>query len=412
MSKSGWLIGALIVVAGAGIALYVSRNRTPAVRFRKEKVERGEVVASVTAAGTLSAVTTVKVGSQVSGIIARLHADFNSNVKKGELLAELDPAPFQAAVDQRRADLEKARVELRNAELIFVRNGRLTKEQLLAQSDMDTAQANRDASRATVQQAEAGLKQALTNLAYARITSPIDGTVVDRQYDVGQTVAASFQAPVLFTIAQDLTKMEVLTNIDESDIGRVQMKQEASFSVDAFPNRPYQGSVSQIRLSPQTVQNVVTYPVMIDVSNPEAKLKPGMTANVQIPVDSRKNVLRVPNAALRFRPAASDLVPEAKQESKDGPPAGHGGKGGGGGGGGTREGGASRNTLVYVEAADGKLKPVKVKSSITDGNVTAVESEELKEGNEVVVGLATLKAGDSVSGRPPAGGPQQRGPRM
>ena len=270
---------------GAGAWLVLARKGSSEPKYRKAKLDKGDVVATVTATGTLSAVTTVKVGSQVSGIIAKLYVDFNSTVKKGQLLAELDPTPFQQAVEQRRADLEKSKVELRNTELSLTRSKNLTKQQLLAQSELDAAQTNRDAAAAAVSQSEAALKQSLTNLSYAKILSPIDGVVVDRQYDVGQTVAASFQAPVIFTIAQDLTKMQVLTNIDEADVGRVKVDQVASFSVDAFPEQSFKGSVSQIRLSPQTVQNVVTYPVMLDVPNQDLKLKPGMTANVQIPVD-------------------------------------------------------------------------------------------------------------------------------
>ena len=299
------------------------------------------------------------------------------------------------------------------------------------------------------------MKQAQTNLAYARIASPIDGVVVDRQYDTGQTVAASFQAPTLFTIAQDLTKMQVLTNIDESDIGRVKLAQEAKFTVDAFAERNFRGAVSQIRLSPQVVQNVVTYPVMLDVSNPDGLLKPGMTANVQIPVDLRLGVLRIPNAALRFRPAPTDLLgggqdgkdktsaeaaaspaavagketaspetPGTATSRPEGRPEGRGqGRGEGRGTRGGPEGGAraggegrpkreaARGGVVHVEVEGGKLKPVKVKTSITDGNVTAAESDELKEGDEVVVGLATLKASEAPTGRPPGGG-AGRGPRM
>ncbi|HMM36559.1 MAG TPA: efflux RND transporter periplasmic adaptor subunit, partial [Thermoanaerobaculia bacterium] len=297
------LVGAVIVAAVVVAAvLLLSKDKKSGPKFRKEKVTKGSVVATVTATGTLSAVTTVKVGSQVSGIIARLHADFNSEVRRGQLLAELDPTPFQATVEQRRADLERARVELRNAELVLARAKKLLEAQLQAQSEYDTAKANRDGAAASVAQSSASLKQAETNLAYTRILSPIDGVVVDRQYDIGQTVAASFQAPVLFTIAQDLTKMQVLTNIDEADIGRVKEGQEATFTVDAFAERTFTGRVSQIRLSPQTVQNVVTYPVLLDVSNPELRLRPGMTANVLVPVDRRDDVLRVPNAALRFKP--------------------------------------------------------------------------------------------------------------
>lgn len=448
------LIGAVIVVAVvAGGVLLLSKEKASGPKFRKEKVTKGEVVATVTATGTLSAVTTVKVGSQVSGIIASLHADFNSEVKRGQLLAGLDPAPFQTAVDQRRADLERAKVELRNADLVLARAKKLLEAQLQAQSEYDTALANRDAAAAAVSQSAAALRQAETNLAYTRITSPIDGVVVDRQYDIGQTVAASFQAPVLFTIAQDLTKMQVLTNIDEADIGRVKEGQEANFSVDAFPDRKFRGKVSQIRLSPQTVQNVVTYPVLLDVANPEMRLRPGMTANVAVPVDQREDVLRVPNAALRFRPDPADLEDGGKKAAeKDGAKAGdrpgrektadasgasagdgagaarsaggeragreRAGRGDGNGGGrpgagfsgrpGGGRSGPSREADVYVELPTGKLRAIHVKTALTDGNVTAVEADGLKEGDEVVLGLATVKA-MANSGGGGGGGPRGMG---
>src|SRR5947207_122306 len=223
MSKTGWGVVAAVVVLGVGGAVVLQKERKHEAKFRTATVDRGDVVATVTASGALSAVTTVKVGSQVSGIIAKLHVDFNSVVKKGQLLAELDPTPFQATVDQRRADLLKAQVDQRNSEITLTRDRNLFKQQLLAQSDLDAALTARDGGAAVVAQAQAGLKMAQANLEYTKITSPIDGTVVDRQYDVGQTVAASFQAPVIFAIAQDLTKMQVLTNIDEADIGRVKV---------------------------------------------------------------------------------------------------------------------------------------------------------------------------------------------
>jgi HlyD family secretion protein len=457
MSKTGWIVVAAVVGLAAGGAVVLQKERKHEPKFRTATVDRGDVVATVTASGSLSAVTTVKVGSQVSGIIAKLHADFNSVVKKGQLLAELDPTPFQATVDQRRADLAKAQVDLRNTEITLARDRNLFKQQLLAQSELDAAQTARDGAAAQVAQAQAGLKMAQANLEYTKITSPIDGTVVDRQYDVGQTVAASFQAPTLFAIAQDLTKMQVLTNIDEADIGRVKVGQEAVFSVDAFPDRTFRGAVSQIRLAQQIVQNVVTYPVMLDVANPDLKLMPGMTANVNIPVDRRTSTLRVPNAALRFRPADEDLEPEARAEKKQqaalGTPtpapaptpetaaaqetpgprptrgpgerpsrSGAGGErrwAGGGGAGGT--GGAwqgragpragARGGVVYILMPEEKLKPAKLKTSITDGNNTAIESDGLHEGDRVVIGLATARAGDGSTSRPPGMG-GGRGPRF
>jgi HlyD family secretion protein len=450
MKKRVLIVGIVAALAAIAAALLFARRGSSEPKFRTAKVDKGDVVATVTATGTLSAVTTVQVGSQVSGIIAKLHVDFNAIVKKGQLLAELDPTPFQQTVDQRRADLEKAKVELRNAELSLTRSKNLAKQQLLAQSDLDGAQTTRDSAAAGVAQAQAALRQAETNLSYTRITSPIDGVVVSRQYDVGQTVAASFQAPVIFTIAQDLTKMQVLTNIDEADVGRVKVGQEATFSVDAFPDQPFRGAVSQIRLSPQTVQNVVTYPVVLDVANPDLKLKPGMTANVQVPVDVRKDALRVPNAALRFRPDNADLVPDArKDKAKSAPSAGSassapssspaapetgriaplassaatggrpgaaggrgpGGRPGGGGGAGPRSGASTAGTLyVEVPGSGGKLKPVTVKTLITDGNLTAIRSEDLKEGDEIIVGLATARAGVPGGGTGAPGGGGGRRP--
>ena len=425
--KKAVVVLIVLLLAAAGGYAFSRKEAGAAPKYRKAKLDRGDVVATVSATGTLSAVTTVNVGSQVSGIIAKLHADFNSAVKKGQLLAELDPTPFLQTVDQRRADLEKSKVELRNAEISLTRAKNLFRQQLLAASELDAAQTNRDAAAASVEQSQAALRQAETNLSYTKITSPIDGVVVTRSYDVGQTVAASFQAPVLFSIAQDLTKMQVLTNIDEADVGRIQNGQVANFTVDAFPDSTFKGSVSQVRLSPQIVQNVVTYPVMLDVPNPDLRLKPGMTANVLVPVDSRPNALRAPNAALRFKPDPADLwsgpakgsgqaadgkggasgtpdaAPASPKVSPDsGAPAGARAAGGRGPGGGSR-GGAHAGTLyVEVPGSNGKLKPVTVKTALTDGNFTAIESRDLKDGEEIVVGLATARAG--VPGGTPGGG--------
>ncbi|HVT17378.1 MAG TPA: efflux RND transporter periplasmic adaptor subunit [Thermoanaerobaculia bacterium] len=475
MSRTGWIAaGAAVVVTIVGAAYYERANSSVA-KYRAQRIDRGEVVSTVTAAGTLSAVTTVKVGSQVSGIISRLYVDFNSVVKKGQLVAELDPTPFQAGVDQKRADVEKSKVDLRQAGLAFGRQKRLFDLQLISNADYDAAAAARDDAQAAVKQSQAALQQAVTNLQYTKITSPIEGVVVDRQYDIGQTVAASFQAPTLFTIAQDLTKMQVLTNIDEADIGGVKVGQKATFTVDAFPDLNFLGLVSQVRLSTQTVQNVVTYPVVLDVNNADGKLKPGMTANVQIPVDVRRNALRIPNAALRFKPDTADVVseapaagggagqgPGASNRTGQGPAAsdrggqgpgasnqtsagttpsadgaragaGEGSPSGGGAGSGAaggpgsaggrsgaggarggsppggRRGAGGHAGIVYVEVPGGKLKPVAVKTSITDGTYTAAFSDALKPGDQVVVGLVTSRAGELTAGRP---GSAPRMPRM
>ncbi len=233
-------------------------------QYKTEKVDRGTVTTTVTATGTLSAVTTVQVGSQVSGVIARLYADFNSKVTKGQLLAELDPTPFEAQVAQRRADLTQAQVQADDTRIKYDRQRRLLAAGLAAQADVDGAEAQYKSARAQTAQAQAALSQVLTNLRYTKINSPIDGIVVDRQYNVGQTVAASFQAPTLFEIAQDLTKMQVQADVDQSDIGRIKVGQIARFNVDAYPEDEFRGRIAQIRYNAQVNQNVVTYPVILE----------------------------------------------------------------------------------------------------------------------------------------------------
>jgi HlyD family secretion protein len=381
-------------------------------QYKTEKADRGTVTMTVTATGTLSAVTTVQVGSQVSGVISRLYADFNSEVKKGQLLAELDPTPFQAQVEQRRADVTRAQVATEDTRLKYDRQRRLMDAGLTAQADVDAAKAQYDSARAQVTQSQAALSQAQTNLSYTKIASPIDGMVVDKQYDVGQTVAASFQAPTLFQIAQDLTKMQVQADVDQSDIGRVKVGQEARFSVDAYPDIEFRGRISQIRFNAQVNQNVVTYPVILEVDNPEGKLRPKMTANVSIDVNSVPDVLRVPNAALRFKPPAAEGETRSSGSSGGGDAiqrAARSGSGGGLGGAasqmpGGRRGAPGKTQTVYILGADKKLKPVEIRTGISDGRFTQVISGELKAGDDIVVGMATSK----VEGPPPMGG--QGGP--
>jgi HlyD family secretion protein len=377
MSKKFIVVTIVLLAAGLTFWLSLSGKRNKEPKYRTEKIERGDITTTVTATGTLSALTTVQVGSQVSGIVSKIYVDYNSKVRKGQVLAELDPTNFQTQVDQRNADLERARVETRNAKIAFERSKNLVEQKLLSQSEFDTAAANLDSSQASVKQAEAALRQAITNLSYTKIICPIDGVVVARQYDIGQTVAASFQAPTLFTIAQDLTKMQVSTNIDEADIGKIAVGKDATFTVDAFPERPFRGRISQVRLATQVVQNVVTYPVLIDVDNPDLDLKPGMTANVTIPVETRENTLKVPNAALRFQPDPSDLEKKPEDSSKSY---------------------KRKATSIYTLNELGKLVPVSVKTSITDGNYTGIESAQLKPGQLVVVGLATTRAMESTGG--------------
>jgi HlyD family secretion protein len=311
-------ITVLLIMAaiGAGAGAYYIRRGSPDVQVNTAPITRGDIIDSVGATGTLQAVTTVQVGSQVSGNIEWLGADFNSIVRKGQQIARLDPSLFQTQVEQARANLARAkadvehdRVAVDDAQTKFTRAQELAARKLLPQSDLDAAKTALDAAKAQVQsaqamvvQAQASLSMSQVNLEHTVITAPIDGIVTSRSVDVGQTVAASLQSPTLFIIAADLTKMQVNANIDEADVGRIRPAQHVTFHVDAYPTEEFSGTVAQIRLQPVVVQNVTTYGTVIDVPNQELKLKPGMTANVKIEIARRTDVLRIPNAALRFRP--------------------------------------------------------------------------------------------------------------
>ena len=409
----------LLVAAGIGVAAFLKSRRAPEPKYRTVAVDRGNVTQTVTATGTLSAVITVKVGSVVSGNVAVLHADFNKQVKKGDLLAELDPVPFQEKVDQAKAALDKAEVDVRNNAISLRRQKALWDQQLAAQADLDQAQANYDSSVAAVAQAKASLAQSQTDLRNSKIIAPIDGVVVDRQYDVGQPVAASFQAPTIFTIAQDLTKMQVSADVSESDIGLCKVGQPVRFSVDAYPDQTFRGTIAQIRLNATVNQNVVTYPVIIMVDNPDLALRPNMTANVTIDVAIVKDVLRVPNGALRFRPEEKAGGAAATAARSAPTPAGTPGAGP------SPEERAARGTAkgpagamqqfdrttgptrgrkagqtVYTLGPDGEPKPVEVRTGITDGRFTEVVSGGLKPGDAVIVGLVTAKA-NTAPGQPP-----------
>ena len=429
------LLAGAIVLAGLGLWYFLRGGRSggEAGKYKTALVDRGDVAMTVTATGTISAVTTVQVGSQVSGIIAALYADFNTPVTKGQLVAELDPTTFEAAVAQRRADVEQSEVRLRNARAQMLRQEQLLAKQLVAQADYDLAKADFDALEAQISQVKAALLQAQTNLGYTRIRSPIDGVVVDRQYDIGQTVAASFQAPTLFTIAQDLTKMQVQADVDQSDIGRIRVGQSARFTVDAYPDEEFVGAITQVRLNATVNQNVVTYPVIVGVENGELKLRPKMTADLSVEVDRVRDVLRIPNAALRFRPAEEAAAGGAT--AADRPPAalGHGGARSGrpappGAAGATTDGagaaapaggfaGAAQGLAagrqrtaggkaekgwqtVYRLGADGKLAGVQVRTGLSDGKFSEVLDGELAAGETIVVGLATSKAGSSSGSSP------------
>src|SRR6266851_2238993 len=500
--------GALAIIVLAGF--YFWGNQSAAAQYMTAKIEKGNLRNTVTATGTLQAVTTVQVGSQASGTISALYADFNSVVKKGQVVAQLDPAVSKAQVDQARANLEQARASLTQARAAVV-NSRagvsgaqasglaakstvqnnqagvsgaqanvavlkaqqddalsllkqqesLLKAGVIPQRDYDVAmtayktaearsnqataqlnqamlteqsassagiaqsQAQVQQSQAQVQQSQAALSLAEVNLSHTTITSPIDGIVVSRDVNVGQTVAASLSAPTLFTIANDLTQMQVIANIDQADIGLVEQAKSVKFSVDAFPGKDFDGKIQQMRINPQNVQNVVTYNVVIDVSNPEQKLKPGMTANLTITIDERNNVLKVPNAALRF-------VPQDTTGQKSVAPAGT----GSGNGQGRRSqqtdtsAGAARSNsstqsgngdesrfapatapvlegqtrLVWVLGQDGKPQSRRIKLGLTDGIATEVVEGDLKEGEMVITGQTLAGASKPQSSQSPAPG--------
>ena len=465
-----YLVIAAAVVGSTAFWFY-PQGRGAVAKYRVAKVEKGPLTAAVSATGNLNAVITVQVGSQVSGQIRQLFADFNSRVKKGQLIARIDPDIFETKVSQAKADLEtadaavlnqaanveraradvdnaraalasaraqtaKAEVALLDAKRDLDRKTELLNRQLIARSDKDTAQALHDSSaaqlewaraqeqalasqirsaeaqravaeaqvkaaRAQVKQKKAGLDQALVDLDHTSIRAPVDGVVVSRNVDVGQTVAASLQAPTLFTIAQDLTQMQVDTNVDEADVGRTGLGQRATFTVDSFRGKTFSGEVVQIRQAPQVLQNVVTYDVVISAQNQERKLLPGMTANVRIVVDQKSSVLKVPTAALRFRPQKEEvertprgaqaaetpqsadgtgqsLAPKGEKLVKKGPSA-----------------------RVWVLEADGTPRPVNLKAGITDGNFTEVVEGALREGQEVIVGSTERAAPRSRGGQAP-----------
>ena len=347
------LIAALILAAAAAAAAYYwsMRDEQQAPTYRFAKVERGPLTATVAASGTLNPVTSVQVGTQVSGQIKELFVDFNSPVKAGQLIARIDPETLQYRVRQNEADLEAARaaagrtqVSLANAQRDLARTRELVQREFVSPADLDRAQAQFDLAKAELNNAQAVVAQRTAQLASARvdlgrteIRAPVDGVVIKRSVDVGQTVAASLQAPELFIIARDLRDMQVETSIDEADVGRIRVGQRATFTVDAFPGRTFSGEVRQVRKSAQTVQNVVTYTVLVSAANADGQLMPGMTANVRIVTDTRESALKVANAALRFRPPGDSSAPADNKAASDGKAAAEkaapaGGPGAGGGG--------------------------------------------------------------------------------
>lgn len=471
----------LLVIVGlmvlSGLGGWAFFRRTNRVEYRTTTVERGNIEATISATGNPNAVVTVQVGSQVSGNIKELYADFNTKVKRGQLVARIDPEIFEAKVNQAKGNLENARAAVLNARAMIqkteadIANARaslkgakanaakakvavldaeiklksrinLFKEGGISAEERDSAQATHDsnvaaleaakaqdqaagyslraaqaqhdvavaqlaAAEAQVKQSEAALRQAQVDLDHTYIRAPVDGTVVSRNVDVGQTVAASFSAPTLFLIAQDLTKMQVDTNVDEADIGRVRVGQDATFTVDAFPGEIFRGRVTQIRQAPMNIQNVITYNAVIGVANPDFKLFPGMTANVRILVDRRENVLKISNAALRFRP------PDLKEQLKSGGNASdrnsQGSPGGGSAPGVRGAGNGGGEQTIWIPGDGGKARPVTVKLGIADESFTEIIDGNLNVGQEVIIGVVS-KEGQATGGpAQPFGG---RGPRF
>lgn len=463
INRKGWVLGAVAAIVIA-VVLFAAFRPKDSTQYFTSAVTKGDIRDVVEATGTINAVTTVQVGSQVSGTISALYADFNSHVKKGQVIAKIDPSLFQGALQSAEADLQnakanaaaaranatKAEATAEQADLQYKRSQTLAQQGVVSeqQLELDRAASESDAAEAKSMQAQIGQAEAQvvqkqaavtvaqTNLRYTTIVAPIDGTVISRNVDVGQTVAASLQAPTLFQIAQDLTKMQVYTNIDESDVGQIKPGQQVTFTVDAFPKQTFKGVVDSIRLNATTVQNVVTYNTIVDFDNPEGKLFPNMTAYVSIPVAIAQDTLRVPNGALRYKPdlkqaeiaslynQAGIEPPRARSSSQQaggsagggqGMAMGGGSKGMGGGQGnmaggqGMSGGGHNSNTVVVWKlGANKKLEPVQIQIGITDHTQTEVAKilhGNLNAGDELVTGSSAKPQQAGLSAGPGMGGP-------
>lgn len=429
-----WLVLLLVavVVAGAAISVVALRRDADAPSYRFVTVERGSVDSVVSATGTLSAVTTVQVGTQVSGLIAKLNVDFNDRVTKGQVIAQLDTTLLDSNLRDVEASLERSEAELRHAERELMRFKSLHEQGISADADLNTAQYTFDVANAQVKSARASLERARQNLAYATITAPVSGIVVERAVDVGQTVAASLQAPELFTIAADLSEMQILAPVDESDIGQIEEGQSVRFTVKTYPERTFSGTAKQVRLQSTVDQNIVNYTVVISVSNPDGKLLPGMTATVEFVVASAEDVLKVANAALRFKPPEAQLaeararmqeqlaarsaargqgegrppVPDAGERKGAGGGFPGGMPGGAPGAGGTASGRAQMSMLYFVDG-EGRLAMMPARPGITDGQFTEVRGPLLEEGMQVIAGMTQTARTASTNPFQPS---QQAGP--
>jgi HlyD family secretion protein len=374
---------AVLVAAAAGAWRYAHSHAAPLVRLQTTAADRGSIAAKVTASGTVSAIVTVQVGSQVSGRIQAWYVDFSAQVKKGQLIALIEPSLFRAAVEQAQANYvsskatyDKAVANRALADRNYAREQALFQQNLADRADLDASEAAAASSRADIETAQAGVLQARAaldeaqlNLSYTRIVSPIDGIVISRSIDVGQTVAASFQAPTLFTIAQDLTKMQVDTNVAEGDVGKIREGMQASFGVDAFPTRTFGGVVRQVRDNATTLQNVVTYDAVIDVDNSDMALRPTMTANVTFTYATKPDVVRLPNAALRFKPDAATVAAMVDGSGAALP---------------SRDDLAVDRRVVWVAAGGGRASPRVVRIGISDGMQTELVEGDVRPGDAIV----------------------------
>ena len=369
--RKRYIVAAAVAVLVIG-GMFLIHKGTQSVKYETKKIERCTIQQIVEASGTINPVNTVSVGSTVSGLIKEIYVDFNSEVKKGQILAQIDPANFQASVDQATAQINNAQASLARLNAItdmskktYDRYKNLYAKNFIARSELDQAEsdylanlAQVNAQKAQISQARATYNTAMTNLGYTKIIAPVDGTIISREIDLGQPVAASFQAPELFTIAQDLTKMQIEVNVSEADIGKVKEGQAVTYALDGYPDSDFEGKVTQVRLSPTTVSNVVTYTVIVDVDNEDLKLKPGMTANVSIITNESANVLCTPNVALKFTPDMNG--PKYKQQG-----------------------------LWILE--NNKPKRVDIKTGVSDDSVTEVISDGIKENDSVIVSVKGKK---------------------
>ena len=419
MNSKRLIIGAaLVLLAAAAAWMYGNHERGEASPYRFAAVERGDLEAIVSATGKLSAVTTVQVGTQVSGQIEKILVDFNDRVKQGQLIARIDPTLQEQTVRDAQAGVERNQAELEQAQREYDRNLQLFERKVLTEIEFNTAKYALAVARANLKSAQVTLDRARKNLAYTEIYAPIDGIVVERNVDVGQTVAASLNTPQLFLIANDLAHMQILAAVDESDIGMIRNGQPVRFSVQAYPNVTFAGTVQQVRLQSATVENVVNYTVVVAVDNPEAKLLPGMTATVEFVTGSVSNALLVPNAALRFRPteamfaqaraargdAAGGAQPERRQGREPGERADRNNNS-------PRGNGQRRPNAAMLWYLDdgGRLEMARARTGITDGQRTQVESDELREGLQIIVGVTQGLPGNESSS--PFQAPMQAGPQ-